>query len=120
MISICESFCITHRCQQEYPNESGAGNPHSSSDAANLLSFFTSLRSSLGSSKIISAAVTCLPWVGSNGSPLTNVASYAAQLTYANIMNYDTWVGLTESLLQLCQGSHFLLSRSGCFRDSGS
>ena len=78
---------------QEYPNESGAGNPHSSSDAANLLSFFTSLRSSLGSSKIISAAVTCLPWVGSNGNPLTNVASYAAQLTYANIMNYDTWVG---------------------------
>lgn len=91
-----ERFRMTHRCQQEYPNESGAGNPHSSSDAANLLSFFTSLRSSLGSSKIISAAVTCLPWVGSNGSPLTNVASYAAQLTYANIMNYDTWVGLTE------------------------
>ncbi|KAL4245784.1 glycosyl hydrolase 18 family protein [Abortiporus biennis] len=75
----------------EYPNESGAGNPHSSADAANLLSFFTSLRSALGSSKIISAAVTTLPWIGSNGSPLTNVASYAAQLTYINIMNYDTW-----------------------------
>jgi len=75
----------------EYPNESGAGNPFSSADAANLLSFFTSLRSALGSSKIISAAVTCLPWVGSNGSPLTNVSAYAAQLTYANIMNYDTW-----------------------------
>ncbi|KAI0076958.1 glycoside hydrolase family 18 protein [Panus rudis PR-1116 ss-1] len=75
----------------EYPNQSGAGNPHSASDAANLLSFFTSLRSALGSSKIISAAVTCLPWTGPNGSPLTNVASYAAQLTYINIMNYDTW-----------------------------
>ncbi|TFK94886.1 glycoside hydrolase family 18 protein [Polyporus arcularius HHB13444] len=75
----------------EYPNESGAGNPHSSSDAANLLSFFKSLRSALGSSKIISAAVTQLPWTGSNGSPLTDVSAYAAQMTYANIMNYDVW-----------------------------
>lgn len=75
----------------EYPNESGAGNPHSSSDAANLLSFFTQLRTALGSSKVISAAVTDLPWIGSNGSPLTNVSAYAAQLTTANIMNYDVW-----------------------------
>ena len=72
---------------QEYPNESGAGNPHSSSDAANLLSFFKSLRTALGSSKIISAAVTQLPWTGSNGSPLTDVSAYAAQMTYANIMS---------------------------------
>ncbi|KAM5542384.1 hypothetical protein V8D89_003843 [Ganoderma adspersum] len=75
----------------EYPNESGAGNPHSASDAANLLSFFQSLRTALGSSKIISAAVTQLPWTGSNGSPLTNVSAYASVMTYANIMNYDVW-----------------------------
>ncbi|KAH9939318.1 glycoside hydrolase family 18 protein [Epithele typhae] len=75
----------------EYPNESGAGNPHSSSDAANLLSFFKSLRSALGSSKIITAAVTPLPWTGSNGSALTDVSAYASVMTYANIMNYDTW-----------------------------
>ncbi|KAI0371468.1 glycoside hydrolase family 18 protein [Pilatotrama ljubarskyi] len=75
----------------EYPGESGAGNPHSSSDSANLLSFFKSLRTALGSSKIISAAVTQLPWVGSNGSPLTDVSAYAAQMTYANIMNYDVF-----------------------------
>ncbi|OBZ70107.1 putative endochitinase [Grifola frondosa] len=75
----------------EYPGESGAGNPHSSSDAANLLSFFTSLRSALGTSKVISAAVTQLPLTGSNGQPLTNVSAYAAQMTYANIMNYDVW-----------------------------
>ena len=72
---------------QEYPNESGAGNPHSSSDAANLLSFFKSLRSALGSSKIISAAVTPLPWLGSNGDPLTDVSAYASVMTYANIMS---------------------------------
>ncbi|CDO77188.1 Glycoside Hydrolase Family 18 protein [Trametes cinnabarina] len=75
----------------EYPGESGAGNPHSTSDSANLLSFFKSLRSALGSSKIISAAVTQLPWVGSNGQPLSNVSAYAAQMTYANIMNYDVF-----------------------------
>ncbi|OCH94474.1 glycoside hydrolase [Obba rivulosa] len=75
----------------EYPGEAGAGNPHTSSDAANLLAFFTSLRSELGSSKIISAAVTDLPWTGSNGSPLTDVSAYAKQMTYANIMNYDVW-----------------------------
>ncbi|EJD51005.1 glycoside hydrolase [Auricularia subglabra TFB-10046 SS5] len=75
----------------EYPNSSGAGNPHSPNDAANLLSFLTQLRSALGSSKIISAAVPHLPWIGSNGQPLTDVSAYAAQMTYVNIMNYDVW-----------------------------
>ncbi|KAJ3796868.1 glycoside hydrolase [Lentinula aff. detonsa] len=73
----------------EYPNEVGAGNINSPSDAANLLTFFTQLRTALGSSKIISAAVPDTPWLGSNGSPLTNVSAYAAQMTYLNIMNYD-------------------------------
>ncbi|KAF7297934.1 Glycoside hydrolase family 18 protein [Mycena chlorophos] len=73
----------------EYPNEAGAGNPYGSADAANLLTVLTSLRSALGSSKIISCAVTDLPWLGSNGNPLTDVSAYAAQMTYANIMNYD-------------------------------
>ncbi|THU94236.1 glycoside hydrolase family 18 protein [Dendrothele bispora CBS 962.96] len=75
----------------EYPNSVGAGNPHSPSDAANLLTFLTSLRSALGSSRIISAAVPHLPWLGSNGQPLTNISAYAAQMTYINIMNYDVW-----------------------------
>ncbi|KAL0952638.1 hypothetical protein HGRIS_006884 [Hohenbuehelia grisea] len=75
----------------EYPNSTGAGNPHSSADAANLLSLFQTLRGALGSSKIISAAVPHLPWLGTNGKPLTDVSAYAAQLTYVNIMNYDVW-----------------------------
>ncbi|TFY53139.1 hypothetical protein EVJ58_g9617 [Rhodofomes roseus] len=81
----------------EYPNETGAGNLHSSDDAANLLTFFTSLRSALGSSKIISAAVTDLPWIGSDGNPLTDVSAYAQQMTYANIMNYDVFGSSTTS-----------------------
>jgi chitinase len=70
----------------EYPNDPGAGQPYSSSDSANLLLFFQSLRSKLGSSKIISAAVTQLPWLGSDGKPLTNVSAYAKEMNYINIM----------------------------------
>ncbi|KAJ7188715.1 glycoside hydrolase [Mycena filopes] len=73
----------------EYPNQTGAGNPFGSADAANLLSLLTSLRTALGTSKIISAAVTDLPWIGSNGNPITDMSAYAAQMTYANLMNYD-------------------------------
>ncbi|KAF8064330.1 glycoside hydrolase family 18 protein [Lyophyllum atratum] len=75
----------------EYPNSPGAGQPFSSADAANLLSLLKALRTALGASKIISAAVPHLPWLGSNGSPLKDVSAYAAQMTYANIMNYDVW-----------------------------
>ncbi|KAJ4480852.1 glycoside hydrolase [Lentinula aciculospora] len=75
----------------EYPNQVGAGNINSPSDAANFLIFLTQLRTMLGSSKIISAAVPDTPWLGSNGSPLTNVSAYAAQMTYLNIMNYDVF-----------------------------
>ncbi|KAJ7686546.1 glycoside hydrolase family 18 protein [Mycena rosella] len=73
----------------EYPNQAGAGNPFGPADSANFLSLLKALRMSLGPSKIISAAVTDLPWLGSNGSPLTDVSAYAAQLSYVNLMNYD-------------------------------
>lgn len=66
----------------EYPNSSGSGHPHSPSDASNLLSLIKSLRTALGSSKIISAAVPHLPWLGSDGQPLTNVSEYAENMTY--------------------------------------
>ncbi|KAJ2919639.1 hypothetical protein MD484_g832, partial [Candolleomyces efflorescens] len=77
----------------EYPNSPGAGNPHSAADAENLLQFVKVLRSRLGSGpeKIISAAVGHLPWLGSNGKPLTNVSEFAKYMTFVNIMNYDVW-----------------------------
>ncbi|KAJ7099548.1 glycoside hydrolase superfamily [Mycena belliarum] len=73
----------------EYPNSVGAGNPYGPADSANLLSLIKGLRASLGTSKILSAAVTDLPWLGSNGSPLKDLSAYASQLTYVNLMNYD-------------------------------
>lgn len=75
----------------EYPNSEGAGNPHSPADSANLLSFLKLLRASLGPSKIISAAVAHVPWLGPDGSPLANVSQFAALMSYINIMNYDVF-----------------------------
>ncbi|KJA24940.1 glycoside hydrolase family 18 protein [Hypholoma sublateritium FD-334 SS-4] len=75
----------------EYPNSPGAGNPHSSADSANLLEFFKELRNELGSAKIISAAVTQLPWLDQKGSPLKDVSEYAKYMTFVNIMNYDVF-----------------------------
>ncbi|KIY48965.1 glycoside hydrolase [Fistulina hepatica ATCC 64428] len=62
---------------------------HSSQDSGNFLQFLQALRSALGPRKIISAAVTHLPWRGSDGRPMSDVSDYAAELTYLNIMNYD-------------------------------
>ncbi|KIY68919.1 glycoside hydrolase family 18 protein [Cylindrobasidium torrendii FP15055 ss-10] len=75
----------------EYPNSTGAGNPHASEDTANLLKLFKALRTQIGDNKIISSAVTHQPWLGANGSPLTDVSSFAAVMDYVNIMNYDVW-----------------------------
>ncbi|PCH40730.1 glycoside hydrolase family 18 protein [Wolfiporia cocos MD-104 SS10] len=115
-VNACISAVITYDLDGididwEYPGETGAGNLYSPSDAANLLTFFTALRNALGSSKIISAAVTDLPWTGSNGSPLTDVSAYAKVMTYANIMNYDvfgassTAPGPNAPLGNLCNNS---------------
>ncbi|KAJ7503010.1 glycoside hydrolase family 18 protein [Mycena galericulata] len=85
----------------EYPNGAGAGNclwicrcskspqlikgSPSSARVRHLVFSDHLLTGIQGGSKIISAAVTDLPWLGSNGNPLTNVSAYASELTY----NYD-------------------------------
>ncbi|KAJ7772104.1 glycoside hydrolase family 18 protein [Mycena maculata] len=92
----------------EYPNAAGAGNAYGSADAGNVLILLKALRAALGISKIISAAVTDLPWLGSNGSPLTNVSAYAAELTYVNIKNYDIngpWSGVPGANAPLSNSS---------------
>lgn len=40
----------------------------------------------IGPSKLISAAVPHLPWLGPDGKPLTDVSEYASQVDYLNIM----------------------------------
>ncbi|KAG6890136.1 hypothetical protein C0995_011429 [Termitomyces sp. Mi166 len=74
----------------------GAGNSYRPTDSTNLLSFLKLLRASLGPAKIISAAVAHLPWLGSDGKPLTDVTEFAAVMTYVNIMNYDVNVASSK------------------------
>lgn len=80
------SVLPTDSSLREYPNSPGAGQPYSPNDSANLLLFFAALRTELGPSKLITAAVTQLPWLDPNGNPLTDVSAYAKQMDYVNIM----------------------------------
>ncbi|KAI4527956.1 glycoside hydrolase [Schizophyllum commune Loenen D] len=73
----------------EYPNSEGAGNPHNAADAANLLTLLKDIRKKIGDDKTISAAVAHQPWIGNNGSPLSDVSAYASVMDWVGIMNYD-------------------------------
>jgi chitinase len=63
----------------EYPGKQGVGcNTISPDDSANFLLFLQELRkNSVGQSIKISAAVGIAPFVGSNGSPMTDVSDFA-------------------------------------------
>jgi chitinase len=75
----------------EYPAGSGIGcNLMSSSDTQNFLAFLQQLRQDpTGKNLYISAAVSPTTFVGSDGTPMTNVSDFAAVLDHINIMNYD-------------------------------
>lgn len=79
----------------EYPNSQGIGcNKISTADSANLLLFVKELRTVMGTSKLITAAVGTSTFIGANGKPLTDVSAYAKQMDYLNLMSYDligTW-----------------------------
>ena len=77
----------------EYPGVQGAGgNIVSPSDTVNFLSFLQQLRSALGPSVLITAAVSTSPFYlpSSNSSSATNTFnSFGKVLDYITIMNYD-------------------------------
>ncbi|KAF9558512.1 glycoside hydrolase family 18 protein [Agrocybe pediades] len=75
----------------EFPNSKGSGNPYSPEDTANFLLLIQALRTALGASKIISAAVGHTPWLGPEGVPISNATAFAENLTYINIMNYSVY-----------------------------
>ncbi|KAF9163366.1 hypothetical protein BGX21_001582 [Mortierella sp. AD011] len=81
----------------EYPGRQGAdNNAVSSADSANYLLLLKELRAQLdlefpNNHKLITAAVRVQPFDGPNGSPLSNVAAYAAYFDWISIMAYDIY-----------------------------
>lgn len=73
----------------EYPAKQGIGcNINSPNDSANFLSFLQEMRT-VASNLTLSAATSIAPWVGSAGTPLTDVSAYAG---------YLDWIGTYLSL----------------------
>ena len=68
----------------EYPNQSGIGcNVMSPNDSANFLLFLQELRQDpVGSTLIISAAVSMTPFTGSDGKPMSDVSAFADSLDW--------------------------------------
>ncbi|KAH9943558.1 glycoside hydrolase superfamily [Amylocystis lapponica] len=77
----------------EYPNRQGLGcNTISTADSANFLSFLQALRAAPGGSNItLSAAAGLTPFAGPDGTPMSDVSSFADALDWVEIMNYDVW-----------------------------
>ncbi|KAF8434778.1 chitinase [Boletus edulis BED1] len=75
----------------EYPAKSGVGcNTMSPQDSDNFLSFMQEMRQ-IAPNLTLSAATSIVPWVGSTGSPLTDVSKYASYLDWIEVMNYDVY-----------------------------
>ena len=79
---------------REYPAAGGAsGNYKSPQDTANYLLFLQALRQALGASSHITTCTTHRAFIGPNGSPVTDVSTFAAVLDGVLVMNYDVWGG---------------------------
>ncbi|GAA5889669.1 hypothetical protein JCM8208_001092 [Rhodotorula glutinis] len=74
----------------EYPFSKGIGcNRVNKDDSAHLLSFLKVLRQKLGTSKLITAAVSTEGFLGPDSAPLASFAPYANYIDYLNVMLYD-------------------------------
>ncbi|KAI0305234.1 chitinase [Multifurca ochricompacta] len=84
----------------EYPNNQGVGcNTISTDDSTNFLSFLQTLRNQSDANKLIlSAAVAVRPFIGSDGTPMTDVSEFAKVLDYIEVMNYDVWGSWSASV----------------------
>ncbi|GAA6062333.1 hypothetical protein JCM10212_006583 [Sporobolomyces blumeae] len=102
----------------EFIGKQGAGNNKvRSSDAANLIKFFATLRQTLGSSITISADVPAGGIVGADGNKLTDVSKFAANLDYVSLMTYDfygPWSKTTgaHAALYTCNASSYSVDQS--------
>jgi hypothetical protein len=78
-----ESCLLIFNHSWEYPAKQGIGcNIVSVNDTANFLSFLQTLRSMAGPDLVISAAVAVTPFVGPDGSTLTDVSGFEQVLDF--------------------------------------
>lgn len=96
----------------EYPGNQGIGcNSVSANDTDNFLTLLQALREEVGPDFILTASVPLVPWIGANGTSLSNVSDFAAVLDWVNVMNYDvhgswdTIVGPNAPLNDTCANS---------------
>ncbi|GAA5938900.1 hypothetical protein JCM1841_000846 [Sporobolomyces salmonicolor] len=89
----------------EYPYSTGIGcNTDRPKDYKNLLNLLKILRTSLGSSKLITAAVSTTGIVGADGNVMGDMSPYAQYVDYLNLMTYDfsgAWSATTGPLSPL-------------------
>ncbi|XP_006463964.1 hypothetical protein AGABI2DRAFT_208965 [Agaricus bisporus var. bisporus H97] len=77
----------------EYPNKQGIGcNIISPSDSANFLEFLKELKQHpIGGKLYLSAAASITPFMGPDGTPMSDVSEFAQYLNHLAVMNYDIW-----------------------------
>ena len=82
--SIFHSFSCSQIRSWEYPGKQGIGcNVVSANDSTNFLSFLQTLREQDGAQNLIlSTAVAITPYVGSDGTPMSDVSGFANVLDY--------------------------------------
>lgn len=76
----------------EYPGQAGqSGNLATPSDSTNFLAFLKQLKAILPPTAKITAATQSEPFMGVDGTPMTDVSEFATVLDWILLMNYDVW-----------------------------
>ncbi|GAA5822643.1 hypothetical protein JCM5353_000619 [Sporobolomyces roseus] len=102
----------------EFIGKQGAGNNVvRAADAANLIKFFATLRTTLGSGVTIAADVPAGGITGADGKIMTDVKKFVANLDYVNLMTYDfygPWSSTTgaHSALYTCNAGSYSSDQS--------
>lgn len=89
-----------HYQSWEYPNRQGVGcNIIAPDDSANFLSFLKELRQDdVGSKMVLSAAVGLTPFIGPDGTPMSDVSEFAQ--VFDHIGEFTFLTGVIKSLIE--------------------
>lgn len=98
----------------EYPGNQGIGcNTVSPNDTDNFLTLLQALREELGPEFLLTASAPLNPWVGPDGTSLSNVSDFAAVLDWVNVISnnvhgsWESTVGPNAPLNDTCANSTY-------------